>query len=192
MDNPAPYPNSKDRVFRAIGRNLVNFQRLENILKWLAELRPFKGLVPDIYNQLERRRQRTQQSTLGIVIPLWLETAKGQEPQLAKPKGDLDAVISFWVELNIPPHVLDEHAKELDQLLTERNWFVHTGLAEVDFNSSEECESLLARLDEQNSRLGKQLDFVHSIHTRILELKQCWASDDVQEILRRELFGEKI
>ncbi|HKV33760.1 MAG TPA: hypothetical protein VJP89_05555 [Pyrinomonadaceae bacterium] len=191
MDSSAPYAASKDRVLRAVGLNLVNFQRLEKILKWLAELRPITGSVPEINKQLELRRQSTQRSTLGAIIPLWLETAYGQKPQLANPKTDLDVVIAFWLQLNIPAQVLDQHARQLDQLLTERNWFVHTGLAEIDFDSNEACEALLARLGEQNKRVIKQIDFLHSILDRIHELSQFCASDDVQEIIRTEMFGKR-
>jgi hypothetical protein len=190
MDRSVMDAAAKDRVFRAIGRNLVNLQRLEKILKWLSELRPVAGTLPEIQKQLERHRQSTNRLTLGAVIPLWLETAKGREPRLPTPTSDLDILWAYWLKIGIPQHVLDEHAKELDQLLTERNWFVHHGLAEIDYGSSEECGNLLARLDDQNRRVGKQIDFLLNIVNRVRESREFFACDEIQELIRRELLRE--
>jgi len=186
-DSPVMDTAAKDRVFRAIGRNLVNLQRLEKILKWLSELRPVAGKLPEIQRQLGERRQSTNRSTLGAVIPLWLETAKGRKPRLPTPTTDLDILCSYWVKIGIPQRVLEEHAKELEQLLTERNWFVHHGLAEIDYSSGEECGNLLARLDAQNGRVGKQIDFLLSIVNRLREFHEFFVRDEIQELIRREL-----
>lgn len=191
MDSSVIDATQKDRVLRAIGRNLVSLQRLEKLLKWLSELRPVGGTLPEIDRQLKHRRQNTERSTLGKVIPLWLETAHGREsPESSRPTG-LESSVYFSMQLGIPQCVLDEHAKELDQLLTERNWFVHNGLAEIDFDSDEACENLLARLDDQERRVNKQIEFLRPIVNRIREVGEFLASEDVQELMKRELLGER-
>jgi hypothetical protein len=192
MDSPVTDAAPKDRVFRAIGRNLVNLQRLEKILKQLSELRPVAGKLPEIKAQLEHRRRSTERTTLGAVIPLWLETARGRKPRLPTRTTDLDILCSYWLKIGISQHVLDEHAKELDQLLIERNWFVHHGLAEIDYASSEECENLLARLDDQNRQVGKQIDFLLYIVNRIREFCEFFARDEIQEFIQRELLSESV
>jgi hypothetical protein len=93
------------------------------------------------------------------------------------------------LQLGIPQHVLDEHAKELDQLLIERNWLVHKGLTEIDFASREECENLVARLDDQERRVIRQIDFLRPIVNRIGEFIKFFDSDDVQERIREMLRG---
>jgi hypothetical protein len=191
MDSLVTDAALKDRVLRAIGHNLVYLQRLEKILKLLSELRPVAGTLPKIKRQLKRRRQSTKRSTLGTVIPLWLETAEGGEPRAPTPTTDLDILGSFWLQIGIPQHVLDEHAKELDQLLTERNWFVHKGLAEIDFDSNEACGDLLVRLDAQERRVSKQLDFLRPIVNRLREFGEFLACDDVQEWIQREMLTER-
>ena len=190
MDSPVKGATPKDRVFRAIGRNLVNLQRLEKILKWLSELRPVTGKLPEILKELDKRRQVTQQATLGAVILRWLETAEGREPELPTPTTDLDILCAYWVKIEIPQHLLDEHVKQLDQLRSERNWFVHHGLAEIDYSSSEQCENLLARLDDQHRRIGKQIDFLLPIANRLREFGEFPTRDEIQEVLRRELLRD--
>src|ERR1041384_4672535 len=172
---------AKDHALRAIGRNLGSLQRLEKILKWLAGMRPIAGKLPEITVELERRRRSTEQSTLGTVIPQWLETARGQEPAAPALTNNLYVLFSFWLQPRIPQTVLDEHAEELHQILTERNWFVHNGLAEIDFESNEACRSLIVHLDEQDQRVIKQIEFLRHVGNRIVELNQFMLRDDIQE-----------
>lgn len=181
---------SNDRALRAIGRNLISLQRLEKILKWLCGLRPIAGKLPEIEKQLKQRQQGTERSTLGTIIPLWLETAHGREPQVPTQTTGLEIFVGHWLQLGIPQSILDEHAKELGQLLTERNWFIHNALAEIDFDSDEACEDLIARLDDQDRRVIKQIEFLRPIVNRILELGQFMARDDVQEIIKMELLRQ--
>jgi hypothetical protein len=177
----------RDRTFRAIGHNLVSFQRLEKILKWLAESGSITCALPDLEKQLKRRREIVERSTLGTVIALWVEAAHGRQPGDVTPKTGREVFISFWHQLNIPEHVLDQHAKELHQHLTERNWLVHEGLAEVDFDCDVACESLLARLDDQRKRIIKQIDFLRPIVNRLREASEILASDDLQEWIWKEM-----
>lgn len=182
---------AKDRAFRAIGRNLVSLQRLEQRLKWLAGMRSITCKLPEITTKLERRRRGTERSTLGTAIPLWLETAESPEPIAPTITNNVDVLVSFRIQLGIPQHLLDEHAKELDQILTERNWLVHTGLAEIDFDSNEACENLIARLDEQERRVMKQIEFLRPIVHHILEVNQFVARDDVQQTIKREILADR-
>lgn len=184
MDSPGP---QADRAFGAIGRNLVSLQRLEKILKGLIGLRPIACKLPDIMIELERRRRSTELSTLGTVIRLWLETARGGEPTAPDLVMDLDVLVSFWLDLGIPEHVLDEHAKQLRQLLAERNWLVHNGLAEIDYNSDEACDNLAALLDEQEHRVIKQIEFLRPIVNRMIDLHKFAVREDVLETIKSEI-----
>ena len=187
MDSPVPEGVLKDAALRAIGRNLLSLQRLEKILKGLAGLRPIACKLPEIATELELRRKSTERSTLGTVIPLWLETARGREPRAATLTTEVDVLVSFWLQLGIPQHALVEHASELHEILNERNWFVHNGLAEIDFDSNEACGNLIARLDEQEGRVIKQIEFLRPIFNRILTLNQFVTRDDVQQTIKREM-----
>jgi len=191
MDSPVSDVTPKDRAFRAIGRNLVSLQRLEKILKGLAALRPIACRLPEIATESKRRSRSTRRSTLGKVIHQWLETAQGEEPRTPDQTSDLDVFVSFWIKLPIPQDVLDKHAKELDQICTQRNWFVHTGLIEIDFDSDEACGNLIARLDKQERQITKQIEFFRTILNRIVELSQIMAQDDIQQTIAREMFRER-
>lgn len=190
MDRLVPEVALKDAVLRAIGRNLVTLQRLEMLLKGLAGLRPIECKLPELTTELEHRRKRTERSTLGSVICLWLETARGSKPEAPTLTTDLDVLVSFSFQPGIPQHVLDEHARQLDQILTERNWFVHSGLIDIDFDSNEACGNLIARLDEQERRVIEQIEFLHPIVNRIRECNEFVARDDVQQTIQREMLTE--
>lgn len=93
--------------------------------------------------------------------------------------------------LRIPQHKLEEHAKELDELLAERNWFVHHGLAEVDFSSEQACAELLGHLEDQNEQIGKQIDFLLPIARSLRDVGKFITSDEGKELLFRELLADQ-
>ena len=76
---------------------------------------------------------------------------------------------------------------ELQEILTERNSFVHNGLTEIDFDCNEDCGKLIARLDEQEQRVSKQIAFLRPILNRILEFNQFLAQDEIQQTIKREI-----
>ena len=63
---------SKDAALRAIGRTVVNFQRLEHNLKLAARLGPVQGTIPKIQRDIGRRFERAETLTLGQAIQAWL------------------------------------------------------------------------------------------------------------------------
>ena len=42
---------------------------------------------------------------------------------------------------------------ELSDLVRERNWLIHSSVADVDLDSVENCKKLISLLDEQDDRL---------------------------------------
>jgi hypothetical protein len=58
----------KDLALRAVGRTVVNFQRLEHNLKFAARLGPLDGVLAKVQRDLERRTEKASSSTLGKAI----------------------------------------------------------------------------------------------------------------------------
>jgi len=68
----------KDRALHTIGRTVVNFQRLEKVLKALTVLTPIQGTIESIEGKMQRRIEKANQSTLGAAITLWLNNINSQ------------------------------------------------------------------------------------------------------------------
>lgn len=151
--------HERDLALRSVGRNVVNFQRLEGCLKLLAKLQPVDGTLPQIRRKLEARVERLSKSTLGSAIGGWLNVLDHTRTATDLPEDFFDATARFVCTVELADDERDRHADALSNLLVERNTLIHEGLS-IDWESPEQCRTLIAELDAQNERIRKEIEFL--------------------------------
>ena len=175
----------RDVALRAIGRNLVNFQKLEKCLKALVRLDNFAGPISTIEDALAKRVSKASGYTLGKALQEWLRVAA-----LDAPRSATQDLFEPWISLSVLPSIdrerLAEHAEALNALAKERNNLVHQDLASFDFDSDKGCHALVESLDNQNARILEQLNFLAPAIRDLVELTK-WA---MRPEIRDELFNE--
>jgi hypothetical protein len=150
----------RDTALRAVGRNVVNFQRLEGILKALAKMQPVEGTSHEIKRKLGSRIERLSKSTLGSAIAGWLMLLDNNTEAIDPPEDLFDITARFAFSLEIPDDTKQRHAEALSNLLVERNALIHEGLLSMDWESSEKCQKLITKLDAQNERIMNEIEFL--------------------------------
>ena len=156
-DNTATF---KDAALRAVGRTVVNFQRLEHNLKIAARLGPLEGVLAKVQRDFERRTQKTSSFTLGQSIEAWLSAMKGGDPRI-NPTPDLfDPTIRLMFSLGEDTDSWVRHGEILKGLLELRNGLIHGGLVNFDWESQAECDRLVAELTDVNEIIGSQIEFL--------------------------------
>lgn len=154
---------SKDAALRAVGRTVVNFQRLEHYLKLVARLGAIEGTPAKIQKDIEKRRDRAATLTLGQAIQAWLNANDGEQPPASHTPDLFDATIRMTFSLGMDTERHSAHAATLRSLLETRNELIHGRLVKFEWDSPEECDRLLTQLDELNRSIAKQIEYIHSI-----------------------------
>jgi len=164
----------RDRAFRAIGRNVANFQRLETALKTLLSFERTVGRLSQIQSQIDARVEKRKKATLGGALGEWLALAKPKAPA----KAETPDLFEPWVEISfgmeIDREYFDENAVELESLAKERNRLIHEQLMFVNFDSEEGCTELVKVLDAQNERINHQVALLAPALRDLRELAE-WA-----------------
>lgn len=163
---------SKDLALQAVGRTLVNFQRLENNLKLAARLGPIQGTTPAIQRDVSRRQERAETLTLGQAIQAWLKYCDGPDPQDVWTPDLFDVTLRTTFALESDTESRKAHARALTSLLETRNQLVHTRLMQLHWDWPEECDALVAELDAVNNAIAEQSDYVTSLLKAILAAHQ--------------------
>ena len=175
----------RDVAFRAIGRNMVNFQKLEKCLKALVRLEYLAAPMSTIKDALVKRKSKASGYTLGKALQEWLRVAA-----LDAPRSATQDLFEPWISLSFLPSIdrerLAEHGEALNALAKERNNLVHQDLANFDFDSAEGCQTLVERLDKQNARILEQLNFLAPAIRDLVALKEWTMRPEFQD----ELFNE--
>lgn len=143
-------------ALRKLGRNILNFSKIEASFKLLLSVNHVEGTTKTIGDKLKDRQRKLRKKSLGNLVTefnksIFRDVKKPQPPGgLSKPW--------FSLSLTIP----SEHSKEWKQtlraLVKERNRLIHQDLAQIDVASSEDYRNLISLLDEQNPRLLAHLD----------------------------------
>lgn len=84
-----------DAVLRNFGRNIVNLQRLEQILKALASIQPLNGTFEKIKNDIEKTRKKTLGFTLGQAINVWVDSLDESKSPKALARDLFDITIIY-------------------------------------------------------------------------------------------------
>lgn len=173
MPNDTATP--KDAALRAVGRAVVNFQRLEHNLKLAARLGPLEGVAATIQKDIEKRPEKEQTFTLGQAIQAWL-SAINSDPNPSNPTPDLfDMTMRMTVSLDTSSHHVSTHAKTLRRLLDVRNKLMHGGLVRFDWDSPTECLRLVEDLNAVTVEVGLQVEFIAEVLSSLKDL----SPDDV-------------
>ncbi len=161
---------AKDAALRAVGRTLVNFQRLEQILKRAARLGPLQGTIGKVQRDIKRRHERADSLTLGQAIQAWLTYCDGSPAQIVGNPDLFDASIQMTFSLESDADERRSQAKALAALLELRNNLIHSRFATFQWESSESCDNLVVELDRINADIAGQLDYIGSLLVAIVAL----------------------
>jgi hypothetical protein len=151
-----------DDALRKIGRSVVNFQKLEQALKDLIRLSSSTSSQSHPRPVFPRQTKRLQRAGLAEVVSQFNRAFYENGSPAECPTGGSEIRISstFALELDSSGEL---QRKELASLARERNHLIHRELFAFDFSSEAACLDLCERLDSQNHRILRYLDFVRSI-----------------------------
>lgn len=175
---PPRRPSHTTDALYVVGRNVVNFQRLEYILKQLALFAPICATPTRLQSEVEKQRTRAERLTLGGAVKKWIESEFHTTESKQVPRPDQQIIISFGLDLPATPEYFDQLSSELESLARERNRLIHLDLARLNFEDEAECNALSIQLDAQNDRIIRVTKFLGTILEQMKELARLIASDE--------------
>lgn len=148
----------RESALARLGRNVLNFQRVEAQLKKLLGIRDLSVLQGSFAAAFAKRAEELQMISMGNLVNKLLSHTNKAEAQ------DSNTEIAFRIQFRLDgdPNYVEQLKTRLSNLVQERNNLIHQDLAGFNPNSEESCRHWSTRLDEQNTR-------VEALH---LELKQ--------------------
>jgi hypothetical protein len=149
--------DEKDALAR-IGRNLVNFQTLEHLLKELIPTLSMSGTVSQVQTALKDSKRRIRKSSLGDLSNSFHSSVFGPPVEHEAPDDLTEPHFTFSLRVEAAPDRISNARKRWRRLVVERNRLVHTQLMEYDLSKPDDRTRLCSMLDEQNARVREVLD----------------------------------
>jgi hypothetical protein len=158
MIEPIDLEALRDEALRKVGRNVVNFQKVEVCLKFLLAVSDTQT-TKDGSSATHRKRTATiQKLPMGHLSDEFFRSVYGPESEAPTLTDFSQITVSTTFRVDADAATVKKQKKSLAALVTERNKLIHRDLSGFDHNSISSCRSLIAMLDEQNVRILGQLE----------------------------------
>lgn len=145
-----------DEVLRRIGRNLVLFQQLEALLKYLLVYGKFRGLAPaDVSRVYREKQEAVHRQTMGQLVGQVSEDFLSGAVEDPGPLPDGQAGwMSFSFRVHGDPASYEWERANMELIVAERNYLVHHFCQRWDQASPPSTLAAGAALDEQHARVS--------------------------------------
>ena len=166
----------RKQALQKIGRNVLNFQRMEKAIKSLIVASNLQGHASDLAEIHRKKSEWVDRRSMGVLVDEFLKTVYASELPTAEPPPSDDPSSEIWLSFSLRVERDEQHIKALREawlrVVHERNALIHQMLWAFDPSSPEHCQDLISKLDEQNERLGPYYDWVMQMHSGLRNFQQ--------------------
>jgi len=163
----------RDEVFQKIGRNLVNFQKIELMLKHLIANGQVSGYINEFPKSQKKKVADTRKKTLGTLVGEFVETAFQSPNSSPEPTAErIEPYISFSFSVEADGDFYESKKRGLKALVDARNDLIHHLLPRFNPESLNSCLEIRDYLDQQRERLIPEYEYLKSIIESFEEIKK--------------------
>lgn len=166
--------SARDLTLQKIGRNVVNFQKMEAMLKFVLTVGNFTGPISKTESLLNGNAKRVRSQPMGHLVE---QAARALHSDPPKPPPDIAEIwFSHSFSLKDGGSQLPQWRREMRRVVKERNSLIHNMLAAWNPNSLDSSMALCKELDGQRERIISAYNHLESVVLAIRESHQELAS----------------
>ena len=160
----------RNEVLRKIGRNMLNFQKLEGMLKFLIANGTISGYGSELKANQAKRIKVIKKQTMGQLIGQFLEnTYSGNDKNIEVPTNLKAPHFSFKFNIECEESYYVNKKQALASLVEQRNDLIHHLLPRFNSNSFESCKETEQYLERQHEMLIPEINELQGIGDNLLE-----------------------
>lgn len=178
MTNLTENHKLKEEALRKIGRNVVNFQKIEAMLKQLIVDSNLKGPVREIKARLEDKKNSIDRHSMGTLTREYFKMFSAKASDFHDyPEDREEPWMSFSVSIENEEGTIPQQRRAFSFMVSERNRLIHQMLANFDPDSIDSCQKLIIDLDKQNLIIRREYTNIQSLGKALSEAKKQLFSD---------------
>lgn len=170
METEDRLEKAKNEVLRKIGRNMLNFQKIEGMFKFLIANGSISGYASEIMDLKKQRAESIKKKTMGQLIGQFIEdTYSGNDKNKEAPTKLKAPHLSINFNIECEKSHYENKKQALALLVEQRNDLIHHLLPRFDSNSIESCKETEQYLELQHEMLLSEINELQSIGDSFLE-----------------------
>lgn len=171
-----------DEVLRRIGRNVVIFQQVERLLKFLNAHSEVFGPASQLSVRLEERVAAVHKNTMGELAGKLVSSVLQPQPEHESPEAIDEVWFGFRFSVGVDAEFVDRHDQEMRALVDARNDLIHHFLQRWQSAVNGDSDGALAYLDAQRADAMRMMErlqgWAHSLEVGRKQLAAFWASPE--------------
>ena len=161
---------AKNEVLRKIGRNMLLFQQMEGMLKYLVAHGRFSGYASELKTKHENHIVTVRKQTMGQLVGQFLENTYSKCEKNSEEQIELkEAFFSFSFSVETDAANYETQKQAMASIVADRNELTHHLLPRFNPNSTESCLEIDQYLDRQREKLLPQWDMLKRIADALRE-----------------------
>ena len=154
---------ANDEVMRKIGRNMLLFQQIEGLLKYLLANGSIAGTVDDLKIKRESRLADIQRRSMGQLVGEFVDSCYSDLKDVDTEEQIDKVFLRFQFQVECESEYYDSRKKTLAQIVSERNDLIHHLLPRYDPKSLESCLAIDTELEQQREKLLPELTYLQAL-----------------------------
>lgn len=181
----ADLKTTQDEVFRRMGRNLLLFQHIEGLLKFLLSCHKAGGEPVDFKEKQQKRVDTMNRTTLGNLVDKYgTEVLKDAGAEIPEEESPADW-LTFSFRISGDAEFVEAMRRDLKLMTEQRNELVHGFLPRWQPDSPEKLEETLAYLNTQHENVLSMHEHLRTAASQIQEtgkkLSEFMASEECRK-----------
>jgi hypothetical protein len=189
MPNDSDSAGARNLTLQKIGRNVVNFQKMEAMLKFILTVANFSVPLSTAQSHLRGQSKRVRKRSMGQLIEQAAKTLHSDAPKA--PPDIKEIWISHSFSLKEGGSKIADWRREMRRVVKERNALIHHMVASWNPHSSKSCSVLCEELDQQRERILPSYNHLESVVSAIRESHGdlARAADEIGASILGERYG---
>lgn len=153
----------RNEVLRKIGRNVMLFQQVEHMLKYLLANSKVSGYASELTINKEQRAATIGKQTMGKVANQFFENVFSEsvpEETSNSPEELKELWFDFRYTVQCEQDYYQERKNALTSIITERNDLIHHLLPKWDSSLTESCIEIDLYLEQQREKILPEIELL--------------------------------
>nr|WP_315195804.1 hypothetical protein [uncultured Aquabacterium sp.] len=172
-----PNQSSRDDVLRKVGRNVLLFQQIEALLKFLVANHRGDGSASNFQERQQQRTEKTHKQMMGKLVEQFTDgiLSDAGEPTV-EPEDLTEVWMSFTFTTSGDEEFYEAQRADMKRMVDERNDLIHHFLPRWQPDSPERMAEAANYLDEQRARVMPMFEHLRSVSKALIDVGQSMAA----------------
>ena len=177
-DKQAMHTNGQsDEVLRKIGRNMLLFQQIEALLKFLVTHHRADGNTTNFHARQQQRTDKVEKQMMGVLVEQYADGILSDAGELSpEPEDITHAAMSFRFTTSSDNDFYESQRAEMKRMVDERNDLIHHFLPRWKPDCVDTMSEAAAYLDDQRERVLPTFEYLCAVSRSMVDTRQTLAA----------------